>query len=139
MPGAKSGQTEHPIPEQTEHMIPEMAEHLKPERKHHNINAKRLYNLITNRLLTLNRNRVLTYTGICSEVNKLKSSVAIWNNPRQNCIIGLNDVCNLLFLTRSQVRKLASEGEIPSHKFQKSGQLYFVEDELINHIKNRIA
>jgi len=37
---AKSGQTEHFIPEQTEHMIPEMAEHLKPELKHHNINSK---------------------------------------------------------------------------------------------------
>ncbi|MBA7589603.1 hypothetical protein ES708_31690 [subsurface metagenome] len=71
--GAKSGQTEHPIPEQNEHMIPEMAEHLKPERKHHNINAKRLYNLITNRLLTLNWNRVLTNTGICrKEVSVFK-------------------------------------------------------------------
>ena len=37
---AKSGQTEHFIPEQTEHMIPEMTEHLKPKLKHHNINSK---------------------------------------------------------------------------------------------------
>ena len=42
----KSGQPEHPIPEQNEHMIPEITEPLKPERKHHNINAKRLYYLI---------------------------------------------------------------------------------------------
>jgi len=38
--GAKSGQTEHFIPEQTEQMIPEMTEHLKPKLKHHNINSK---------------------------------------------------------------------------------------------------
>ena len=40
MINAKSGQTEHLIPEQTVHMIPEMVEHLKPEHIHHNINAK---------------------------------------------------------------------------------------------------
>ncbi len=40
MINAKSGQTEHLIPEQTVQMIPEMVEHLKPEHIHHNINAK---------------------------------------------------------------------------------------------------
>jgi hypothetical protein len=68
---AKSGQTEHFIPEQTEHMIPEMVEHLKPESKHHNINAKRKYVLIINRLLTLNRNEVLINTGICSKIQTI--------------------------------------------------------------------
>ncbi|MBA7552235.1 hypothetical protein ES705_44793 [subsurface metagenome] len=51
-----------------------------------------------------------------TEVAKLKKSVRIWNNPQ----------------------KLIEEQKIPSHKFARSGQLYFREDELVNHLKNSL-
>lgn len=69
-----------------------------------------------------------------SEIEKLKELVNTWNNPESK-VIGLNEVCGLLSLTRPQVRKLASEEKIPSHQFS-NGKLYFIEDELINSLKN---